>query len=280
MIEPAISGAALIARIEGETPPPGVLFIWWLGQSGYLIKSAQGLLAIDLYLSEHLTQKYAGTGREHVRMTRAPLRAADLVGIDLVLASHRHSDHFDPGSLPELMAGSHARLAFPEAIRDHALALDLPQDRLIGLCAGDVIEHAGFRVRTIPSAHEGLDTDPLGRHLYLGFVIETEGLALYHSGDTLAYPGLEDALGKGPFDVLLLPINGRDPARGVPGNMTAAEAATLASRVRPRYVVPHHYDMFTFNTVPIADFVREAQRLPAETLARVLECGGRWEVAR
>ena len=55
----------------------------------------------------------------------------------------------------------------------------------------------------------------------------------------------------GPFDVLFLPINGRDPARGVPGNMSAAEAVDLAAAVRPRFVVPHHYDMFTFNTVPV-----------------------------
>ena len=51
--------------------------------------------------------------------------------------------------------------------------------------------------------------------------------------------------------MLFLPINGRDPARGVPGNMTAREAVDLAGRVRPRFVVPHHYDMFTFNTVPV-----------------------------
>ena len=115
---------------------------------------------------------------------------------------------------------------------------------------GGVIERAGFRVRAIPSAHEGLDTDAAGHHLYLGFVIEAEGLRLYHSGDSLAYAGLAEQLGGGPFDVLFLPINGRDPARGVPGNMSAAEAVDLAARVRPRFVVPHHYDMFTFNTVP------------------------------
>ena len=68
-----------------------------------------------------------------------------------------------------------------------------------------------------------------GRHLYLGFVIEAEGLRLYHSGDSLAYDGLAEQLGSEPFDVLFLPINGRDPARGVPGNMTAAEAVDLAA---------------------------------------------------
>ena len=93
-------------------------------------------------------------------------------------------------------------------------------------------------------------------------MIEAEGLRLYHSGDSLAYDGLAERLGPEPFDVLFLPINGRDPARGVPGNMSAAEAVDLATEVRPRFVVPHHYDMFTFNTVPVAAFEAEARRLP------------------
>ena len=60
--------------------------------------------------------------------------------------------------------------------------------------------------------------------------------------------------------------------------MTAGEAVDLASRVRPRAVVPHHYDMFTFNTVPVSGFETEARRLPEGVAPRVLRCGERWEV--
>jgi L-ascorbate metabolism protein UlaG (beta-lactamase superfamily) len=60
--------------------------------------------------------------------------------------------------------------------------------------------------------------------------------------------------------------------------MSAAEAVALASRVRPKYVVPHHYDMFTFNTVPIADFEEAARALPPGVTPRILECGERWEI--
>ena len=124
------------------------------------------------------------------------------------------------------------------------------------------------------------DTDEAGRHLYLGYVIEAEGLRLYHSGDSLAYDGLAGHFGAEPFDVLFLPINGRDPARGVAGNMSAAEAVALAAEVRPRFLVPHHYDMFTFNTVPVAQFEAEARRLPAGVTPKVLRCGERWEIKR
>jgi L-ascorbate 6-phosphate lactonase len=278
MIEPLRQGQELIAEIEAAAPDPAALAVWWLGQSGFLIKSRRGMLAVDLYLSEHLTIKYETTHRPHVRMTRAPVRGHELPELDVVLVSHKHSDHFDPETVPALLEHSRAWLVVPEAIREHALSLGLPAGRIAGLAAGQTFEHAGFRARAVASAHEGLDTDRAGRHLYLGYVIESEGLRLYHSGDTLDYPGLAESLGPGPFDALFLPISGRDPARGVPGNMTAGEAVLLASRVRPRFVVPHHYDMFTFNTIPVDDFVTEASRLPHGVSFKVLKCGERWEI--
>lgn len=279
LIQPSKKGRDLLDEIRDTRPEPGTLSFWWLGQSGLLVKSKDGLLAIDPYLSEHLTTKYAGTEKPHVRMTEAPFRGADLAGVDLILASHKHSDHLDPGTIPDLLRASPgAILVLPAALVDHAREMGLPPERVVGIDAGETSMYGGFRVRAVPSAHEGLDTDAAGRHLYLGFVVEAEGLRLYHSGDSLAYEGLSDALGEGPFDVLFLPINGKDPRRGVAGNMSAGEAVDLASRLRPRFVVPHHYDMFTFNTVPIQEFEDEARRLPEGVLPLILRCGERREI--
>jgi hypothetical protein len=41
MIEPVRQGAELTAEIEATSPAPGCLAVWWLGQSGYLIKSTR-----------------------------------------------------------------------------------------------------------------------------------------------------------------------------------------------------------------------------------------------
>jgi L-ascorbate 6-phosphate lactonase len=203
------------------------------------------------------------------------LRGSDLSGVDLVLSSHKHSDHLDPETVPDLMAASRgALLGLPEPLVDHAIGLGLPRNRLIGLVARQTLERPGVSVRAVPSAHEGLDTDERGRHLYLG------GLRFYHSGDGVDHDGLAGSIGPAAVDVMFLPINGRDPARGVAGNMTAAEAVTLANRVGPRFVVPHHYDMFTFNTVPVASFEEAARRLAPGIQPVVLRCGGRWEVKR
>lgn len=281
MIEPIRSGRGLLEEIKETDPAPGQIAVWWLGQSGFLIKSSETTLLIDPYLSEHLTTKYQQSDRPHIRMTRAPIRGADLSEIDHVLASHRHSDHLDPGSILDLLkAPSQAKLVLPRSLRQHAESLGVHKDRQIGLVAGETFRASGVSVHAVPSAHEGLDTDETGCHLYLGFVIEIAGLRLYHSGDTLAYDGLIEAIGSEPVDVMFLPINGRDPSRGVAGNMTSAEAVALANGVGPRFIVPHHYDMFTFNTVPVEAFEEEARRLSPKIRSQVLKCGARWEIQR
>ncbi len=279
MIEPVCSGQPLLDEIHATTPASGGIAIWWLGQSGFLIKSHQTTILIDPYLSEHLTTKYRNSARPHVRMTRAPIRPDHLAEIDHLLVSHKHSDHFDPGTVPDILKASpEAILVFPEALAEYAGSLGIDVKQHVGLDAGTTFSRPGISVRAVASAHEGLDTDDVGRHLYLGFVVEMAGLRVYHSGDSLAYEGLAEAIG--PVDVMFLPINGRDPSRGVPGNMTAAEAVDLANVVQPRHVVPHHYDMFTFNTVPVGVFEDEARRLSPRIRPRVLQCGGRWEVQR
>lgn len=281
LIRPVRAGRNLLDEIASTRPEPGSLAVWWLGQSGYAIRSRNGLLVIDPYLSEHLTTKYAGTSKPHVRMTEAPFRGGELARADLVLASHKHSDHMDPGTLPDLMRASPAAtLIVPCSLFDHARSLGIEHEQIIAMEAGDLHAQTGFLIRAIPSAHEELDIDADGRHLYFGYVIEVDGLRLYHSGDTIVYDDLAGWLGPDPFDVMFLPVNGRDPARGVPGNMTAAEAVDLAATVRPRFVVPHHYDMFTFNTVPVTDFEAEAARLPAGVTPKVLRCGERWTVSK
>ncbi len=281
LIQPSKTGLNLQKEILDTAVAPGSILIWWLGQSGFVLKSRSGLLVVDPYLSDHLTRKYEGTNKPHIRMTACPISPKLLgeAGVDLILSSHKHSDHLDPGTLPELMAASkNAVLLCPEALVEHALSLGLPADRVTGIDAGRSFERAGFHIRAIPSAHEGIDTDASGRHLYLGFIIEVDGLRLYHSGDSMRFDALKAWLGPQPFDVFFLPINGRDPARGVAGNMSITDAIALASECRPRFLVPHHYDMFTFNTARVSDFERAASMLPEGVEARVLTCGERWEV--
>ena len=56
MIEPARADDALLADVAVARDA-----LWWLGQSGFLLKRDDRFLLVDPYLSDSLTKKYADT---------------------------------------------------------------------------------------------------------------------------------------------------------------------------------------------------------------------------
>ena len=275
LIQPIQSGQQLLDDIAKTTPAIGEVAIWWLGQSGYAIKTASTLFYVDLYLSEHLTHKYAETEKPHIRMTEAPLRGTDLQNVKLVFSSHKHSDHLDPGTMPDIFNNNaHARLVLPSALVDYAIAMGLNKNRLIPTNGNEHLSIDGIDVHVIPSAHPDLATEPEHGYLFLGFIFEVDGITLYHSGDTIIYDGLVDHLNLHKIDIVFLPINGTDERRTklkVPPNMNMDDALNLANDIGNPLIIPHHYDMFTFNTVDVALFKEKANT--TGQAYKVMQCG-------
>jgi L-ascorbate metabolism protein UlaG (beta-lactamase superfamily) len=132
----------------------------------------------------------------------------------------------------------------------------------------------GFNIHAVPAAHETIEKDETGRCKFLGYVVEFGGWRVYHSGDTVRYPGMVETLRQFAIDVAILPINGAKPERKVAGNLNAREAAELAADIGARCVIPCHYEMFEFNSASPSDFVMHAR--VAGVNARVLLAGERW----
>lgn len=276
MIRPALQNSAFLADIEAARSHPDRLHLWWLGQSGFLVQWKGRHLLLDPYLSDSLTRKYAGTDKPHVRMTELVVAPERLDFIDVVTSSHNHTDHLDAETLrPLLRANPNLQLLIPEANRAFvAERLGVPNDFPHGADAGRTTTLAGFKFHGIPGAHNTLETDEQGRHKFLGYVVECGPLNIYHSGDTLRYPGLAERLKDSHVDVALLPINGDRPERRVAGNLNGREAAQLASDVGARLVIPCHFDMFEFNSATPNEFVATANEL--QQPHRVLRTGERW----
>ncbi|MGB8167800.1 MAG: MBL fold metallo-hydrolase [Chthoniobacteraceae bacterium] len=279
MIEPLLADDALLADLDRPLGK-SELRLWWLGQSGFLIRAGGRRLVLDPYLSDSLTVKYATTDKPHVRMTRRVIAPERLTGVDVITSSHNHTDHLDADTLrPLLAANSTAALVIPEANRAFVAArLALQGADLRGLDDGGRIEIAGIEINGVAAAHNDLDRDEAGRHRFLGYVIRAADWTIYHSGDTLLYPGMVEKLRQlGPIDVALLPINGNLPERRVAGNLDGAEAARLAHEIGARLVIPCHYEMFAFNTAdPRDQFVPECERLGQS--CRRLRAGEGWSL--
>ena len=281
MIQPVRSGPALLQEIDRtECLSPT---LWWLGQSGFAIKFRDIIFYIDPYLSDSLTIKYKDTERPHIRMTASPLNPADIHHADLILCTHKHSDHLDPGTVPAMLKSSvRAKVVLPKSLAAHAKAIGIGYDRMTTTDSDLRVEYfkgnVYGRVYAIPSAHEALDWTPIGGYPHLGYLIRFGGCTIYHSGDCVLYDGLIDRLRPYNVTVALLPINGRDPARGVAGNFDIAEAAGLSEQIGARWLVPMHYDMFTFNTVDLNRFIEHMLGHRPSQRFKIFQCGEGWTI--
>lgn len=237
--------------------------LWWLGQSGFLVHTPHATILFDPYLSDSLTRKYAHTDKPHTRVTERVIAPEKLTGIDFITSSHNHTDHLDAETLlPLFEANPQAKLVVPRANRGFVLdRLGSVENRLVEIDAGESLEIGSVMFHGIPAAHNTVERDKEGRCKFLGFVARVGGLTFYHSGDTLMHDGLIPALRPFRPDVAFLPINGNKPERRVAGNLDAREAAELAKTIQARLAIPHHFDMFEFNTASPDLFVAECDRL-------------------
>ena len=233
---------AFLQSVKETTVPSGSAVIWWLGQMGLLIKMKDTVLCVDCYASD-----------SPARQVPPAVPVEEMTGIDVFLGTHNHRDHMDlecwkvwaqtcPG----------ARFIFPAAHRKDVLACGIPENRCFGMNEGDRIRIGYTEISCIAAAHEFLDRDPeTGLYPSLQYIIEGNGIRIHHAGDTLRYEGMMPKLRAfGQLDAEILPINGRDAARyrrNCIGNMTFQEAADLAGELRPRLVLPGHWDMFADN---------------------------------
>ena len=255
-----------------QNPPPhGALAWWWLGQAGFALRFGPTLLLIDPYLSDSLAEKYRNSEFKHQRVMPIPVAPEAITGCAWVLCTHGHTDHMDAPTLRGLQQQSTPRFLAPRAEMQRARERGVPADRLVTINAGETMPLTdSIAVEAIASAHERLETDADGNHKFLGYILTIGGVRIYHSGDTIPYPGLVETLADRAIDVAFLPINGRDArrlARGVPGNMTLEEALELCRAAHISHLVCHHFDLFDFNTI---------DRETARTHLQVLAAGIDW----
>ena len=276
MIKPVLQDSAFLEDVFRARENPDQLHLWWLGQSGFLIQWQGRHLLLDPYLSDSLTKKYAGTNKPHVRMTERVIAPEWLDFVDVVTSSHNHTDHLDAETLiplwqahPDLkMIVSRANLPFA------AERLRRAPDELLPIRTDmDPIHIDPFTLHAIPAAHEALEREDDGEHRFIGLIVQAGPWTIYHSGDCIPYEGLVERLRNWQIDLALLPINGRDPARGIPGNFTGEEAAQLGKQIDAGIVIPCHYEMFEFNTVSPEGFIETATQLGQSY--GLLRCGER-----
>ena len=202
-------------------------------------------IVVDPWLSPH----------EDRLIPPPPLELA--ADVDWLLVTHEHLDHLDLPFLPTLVQRSpNIRLVLPEALRP--LVGLFPEAQVVSVQPHDTLDLDGLELNVVPAIHGVTVEDAYGdgsavggRPRFVGYVLGSER-RIYHAGDSIVTNAVTEAVRELSPDVVLLPVNGRDAARearGIVGNMNAAEAVELSLAVGARTLVPLHWDGFAGNTV-------------------------------
>ncbi len=251
MTQPSQSNEALLRDIQAPLVAHERAAFWWMGQHTFVVKIGTATIFIDPFLADWSS-----------RQTPPLLTMDETSGFTWALVSHGHGDHLCPQTLKAIAANSpDCRFVCPQT-ETHRLEDEagISPSRIMPLNADDSVTLHGTSITAIKSKHEFFDEHPELGFPYLGYVIERDGVTIYHSGDTIPYEGLLTTLQKwSHFDCLFLPINGRDAERftaNCQGNLTFQESVEIAGELQPGLVVPSHYDMFIGNQEDPAKFAR------------------------
>ncbi len=275
MIKPVLKDQAFLKNVHASGRSANHLSIWWLGQSGFLLQYEGTHLLCDPYLSDALGSQHGESGRPLVRMTEPVVEPAELDFVRLVTASDLQPDHLDFPALERLFeVNPTMELCVPEAVREEvARRLELDADVVTGL-DDNVSENLDqVTIQGVAAAGEE-DRDEQGRCRRLGYVLELGPWMIYHSGDVVAFEGLEERLQAFAIDVALLPIGGRRPETGLADTLSPSEAARLARAIDARLVIPCHYEMFDTDASAAEEFAEACERL--DQPFHILRCGEQW----
>lgn len=249
VIPQLVESQQFMKNIREFQPPPNTMAIWYFGQNGFMLKYCTGpLIGIDLYLTNSCARKYAHLPYRLDRQLPVFVEPEDL-DIDIFITTHSHDDHADPETITR-MDKSRAIFVGPfDSCRIYrTCGVEERNIRLVH--PGEVLELADFITLqgTFALPTDGEDLNHTGT--LLRFPNET---TFYCTGDT-AYAERLPALLPVDVDVCAICINGGFH------NLSPIEAARIVRAVRPRVVVPCHYDMM-INNVGSPEMLRVAMNV-------------------
>ncbi len=259
-------GGVLASMLRSHEVAPGSVAIVWLEQSHFVFKTPSGFLVhVDPFLSRTVKPEHHLHARPFLDPDKAPA--------DFVFLTHDHRDHTDPDTLaPMARTSPGCRFIGPGESCERLRALGVDPARVTPIAEGASMSLSGFSVTAVYAEN----TSEHDRTTHLGFVFDFDGIVIYHTGDTRRdpdsyLPRLHRVRDLAPR-ALLVPINEGYNNPGIAG------AVRLVQIVRPRYVVPCHYDCFVANT---ADPVAFERALPPEPdlAVRRLGHGEPWTLA-
>jgi L-ascorbate metabolism protein UlaG (beta-lactamase superfamily) len=171
----------------------------------------------------------------HLRRHGTPVLDAAWSGVDGVLISHLHHDHFDRRSLE--LIDRRTPIVVPAG--GGSLIRELGFGAVEEVVAGDRVGFGAVSVLVVHAEHEG-GRGPRSTHKAqpVGYIVEGQRRS-YFAGDTDIFDEMA-AIGEPQLDLALIPVWGWGPTLG-PGHLDPRSAADALALLAPTLAIPIHW---------------------------------------
>ena len=156
----------------------------------------------------------------------AALTAEEITEADIVLVTHDHEDHI--GDAIPICKKTGATLYSTHEIATMAAEKGV---RAEGMNIGGTLKHEGVHINMVNAEHTAY------KGHVVGFVLQTDGINIYHAGDTGLFGDMQIIGEFFPLDVALIPIGDRY-------TMGLRSATRAVEYLKPKKVIPMHYNTF------------------------------------
>jgi L-ascorbate metabolism protein UlaG (beta-lactamase superfamily) len=230
--------------------------IYFHGHSCFEIQGNAGRILIDPFL----------TGNP---CTSA--KPEDFTQLNAILVTHGHHDHLGDAIQLSKQTGAPIVAVYELAYYCQSLGAQTHAMHL-----GGKYQFPFGWVKLTQALHgSGIEKPEGGNLIYggppCGFLIQIEEKWLYHAGDTGLFGDMELIGRRYPLAVAMLPI-GDNFVMGV------EEAVHASQLLRPKIVIPMHYNTFPNIAQDVGEFERLLQRRAPESQLRALKPGEIFEV--
>ena len=151
-----------------------------------------------------------------------PYQISDGPEADLILITHEHFDHCSPEDVAKVQHSGSV------VITEKDSAPKLSGDVRV-VTVGESLSFDNIQIEAVPAYNTNKDFHPKSKG-WLGFIVDIDGVKVYHAGDTDFIPEMNDF----STDIALLPVSGTYV-------MTADEAVEAALAINPKIAIPMHY---------------------------------------
>jgi L-ascorbate metabolism protein UlaG (beta-lactamase superfamily) len=256
----------------------------WIGGPTFLAELGSFRILTDPMLAEgeaaFIMNGHPSTGADNVPIARlAPLPTFGLSGLECVIISHLHSDHFDQVAASRLPKES-PLIAPLECVA----SLKAQQfQNVFGLRWGDekVLRKNGeqLRIVSVPARHSHDDRTNRDLGVVNGYILQHSSngqfFTIYWTGDTVWFDELARIKHRYPRIDLLVPHLGAVGEDGPWGLMTfnSLEAIRLVELFKPEAVIPIHHHTFSHYVEPVSVFQEQINASAYQSRLIVLKEG-------